>query len=102
MLKCTGYPACPLQLLCRLSSSARSGSGHGDKNSRRAYLVSVASISRIQKCSQPGLSRARNGHLVYAALLPLKRRDNVRLRTAPKSFLTFKDFCRSARRQFGL
>jgi hypothetical protein len=34
--------------------------GHGEKNSRRAYLVSIASISRIQKCSQPVLSRARN------------------------------------------
>jgi hypothetical protein len=35
--------------------------GHGEKNSRRAYLVSIASISRIQKCSQPGLSRAITG-----------------------------------------
>ena len=45
---------------------------------------------------------ARNGHLVHAALLPLKGRDNVRLRTAPKSFVIFKDFCSSARKQFGL
>jgi len=36
------------------------GLGHGEKNSRRAYLVSIASISGIPKCSRAGPSRARS------------------------------------------
>ena len=36
--------------------------GHGEKNSQRAYLVSIASISRIPKCSRAGPSRAKKGH----------------------------------------
>ena len=37
--------------------------GHGEKNSQRAYFVSIASISGIPRCSRAGLSRANRGHL---------------------------------------
>ena len=35
--------------------------GHGEKNSQRAYLVSIASISGIPKCSRAGPSYATSG-----------------------------------------
>src|SRR5271168_2451305 len=46
-----------------------SESGHGEKNSRRAYLVSIASISGIPKCSRVGPGCAKSG---------LSRCDEVR------------------------
>jgi hypothetical protein len=40
----------------------RTGSGHDEKNSRRAYLVCIASISGIPKCSWAGPGRATKRH----------------------------------------
>jgi hypothetical protein len=39
----------------------RSGLGHGEKNSRRTYLVCIASISGIPMCSRAGPGRANSG-----------------------------------------
>ena len=41
---------------------AMAGLGHGEKNSQRAYLVSIASISGIPKCSRAGPRRAMSGN----------------------------------------
>ena len=35
--------------------------GHGEKNSQRAYLVSIASISGIPRCIRTGPGRANSG-----------------------------------------
>ena len=64
----------------------------------------------IQAAPRSSLSVPTKSRLAYdfeqivrcPPLLPLKGRDDVRLRTASKSFLIFKDFCSSARKQFGL
>jgi hypothetical protein len=40
--------------------TAMTAQAHGENNSQRAYLVSIASISGIPKCSRAGPSRAKS------------------------------------------
>jgi hypothetical protein len=44
------------------NASRESEMGHGEKNSRRAYLFCIAPITGIHVCPRAGLSRARSGH----------------------------------------
>jgi hypothetical protein len=55
--------------------------GHGEKNSRRAYLVCIAPIIGIRNCCRAGLDRARSGHsptrLRITAFDPLRKFGSV-------------------------
>ena len=83
------------RLICRKSdkqkqirqNGARAALGHGEKNSQRAYFVSIASISGIPRCSRAGLSRAISG----------PSHSNSEARSRPKAYASIP-FVESATR----